>query len=76
VKGHNLSIARVDIWTTLLAKVRGLPYGEKIETRKGIFKLMKKSMKNIVSLVGASALLVLAGCATDTTDTEAEVERL
>jgi len=35
---------------------------------------MKKSMKNIVSLVGASALLVLAGCATDTTDTEAEVD--
>jgi osmoprotectant transport system substrate-binding protein len=35
---------------------------------------MKKSMKNIVSLAGASALLVLAGCATDTTETEADVD--
>lgn len=47
---------------------------------------MKKSMKNIVALTGATALLALAGCATDagetdadvaeTTDTEATVEEV
>jgi osmoprotectant transport system substrate-binding protein len=33
---------------------------------------MNKSMKHIVALAGASALLVLAGCATDATEVEAE----
>ena len=33
---------------------------------------MNKSMKNIVALAGASALLVLAGCATDAAEVEAE----
>jgi len=35
---------------------------------------MKKSIKNIVALTGATALLVLAGCATDAGETEAEVD--
>ena len=34
---------------------------------------MKKSMKNIVALTGATALLALAGCATDAGETDADV---
>ena len=34
---------------------------------------MKKSMKNIVALTGATALLALAGCATDAGETDAHV---